>query len=284
MPKACDSSESDYSSSSSESEKKELPKKEKKIKELSEKIEKNTKNDDKIKETVCVLNKKLEKNTQNDKKIKDKLEKNSHETKHEIKELKSKVKHLEHKFKSLDNYETIVKFLRKEKCLMVNGSDVYGTFYCFNQQTVSPNNPLILEKSQNILNLDFDDNTPIVRIERSGVYVVNITCQFETPAQVALFINEIPELSSLTSSNLICIHLVLTLIKGDELSIRNYLTNSNITTALTSNGLIPETKNVVMNIWRIAPVLEKCSYPPKPNKHEWCYFDNSSESSTDVSE
>ena len=191
---------------------------------------------------------------------------------------------LEQKFKLLDDYETIVKCIRKEKCLMVNGADAYGTFYSYNQQTVSPNGPVILEKSQNVLNIDFDDNTQFIRIERSGIYVINITCHFDSSAQVALFINETPELSSLTSSNIVCIHLILTLMKNDELSLRNYLTSSNIITALTTNGLIPETKNVVINLWRIAPVLEKCSYPPKPNKHEWCYFNNSSESSTDISE
>lgn len=162
------------------------------------------------------------------------------------------------------DYETIVKRLRKEKYLMVNGSDAYGMFYSHCQQLIEPNNPIVFEKKSHVLNICLDQCSKSLKIKRSGMYVVNLTCQFEQLGQIALFINANPELSSLTSTNtplnFVTIHQILNLKKGDCLSVRNYLTANPLTTAISTAGIIPESKNVCLNIWKIAPEHKKKCY------------------------
>ena len=184
------------------------------------------------------------------------------------------------------NYMTIVDRLRKEKHLMINGSDSYGVFYSNCPQTIEPNNKIIFEKKSHILNLGYDDCDHSIKIKRSGMYIINLTCQFEQSGQIAIFINDNPDLISLTASNnpqnFITIHQIVNLNKGDHLSIRNYLSPYPLTTLMPSAGIIPESKNICLNIWKIAPEPEKCALPPKQNKDAWCYFssnDSSSESS-----
>jgi hypothetical protein len=181
------------------------------------------------------------------------------------------------------DYETSVKRLRKEKHLMVNGSDSYGMFYSYCPQVIDPNNNVVFEKKSHILNLCYDDCINSIKIKRSGIYVVNLTCQFDQPGQIAIFINDNPDLSSLTASNnsqnFITVHQILCLNKGDNLSVRNYLSPSPLTTSVPSAGIIPDSKNVCLNIWKIAPEPEKCALPPKQNKEPWCYFESDCSSS-----
>jgi hypothetical protein len=190
--------------------------------------------------------------------------------------------------KTLVNYESNVKRLRKEKYLMVNGSDSYGMFYSYSPQIIEPNETLLFETSINMLNLCFSSNTDYIKIKRSGIYVINLTCQFNEPGQIALFINSNPELSSLTSTsnslNCITIHQILNLCKGDKVSVRNYLSSTPLTTIVSSPGSIPDSKNICLNIWKIAPEHKKCAFPPKQNKKAWCYFESESDSSSSDSD
>ncbi len=185
------------------------------------------------------------------------------------------------------NYETIVKRLRKEKYLMVNGSDSYGMFYSHCPQLIEPNNNIVFEKKSHVLNLCYEECEQCIKIKRDGIYVVNLTCEFEQPGQICLFVNCNPELSSLTSSNnsqnFITIHQILNLNKGDCLSVKNYLSPYPLTTSISSTGIIPESKNVCLNIWKIAPEHKKCAFPPKQNKKPWCYFESDSSDSSSSS-
>ena len=140
----------------------------------------------------------------------------------------------------------------------------------------------------NVLNLCIEDNSQCIKILRSGLYVINLTCQFEQSGQIALFINDNPELSSLTAfnspQNCVTIHQILSLCRGDMLSVRNYLSPYPLTTSMSTNGIIPESKNICLNIWKIAPEPEKSALPPKQNNSPWCYFESDSSSSDSSSD
>ncbi len=185
------------------------------------------------------------------------------------------------------DYETVVKRLRKEKHLMVNGSDAYGMFYSYCPQLIEPNNNIRFEKKSHVLNLRWDECKQFIKIKRDGIYIVNLTCQFEQPGQICLFVNANPELSSLTSSNnpqnFITVHQILNLNKGDCLTVKNYLSPYPLTTSMASSSIIPESKNVCLNIWKIAPEHKKCAFPPRQNKKPWCYFESDSSDSSSSS-
>ena len=242
----------------------ECKQKDKKSKEQPNKKEKPKCSDDKMNDVIIKMNKFITFVKKSDKKLENNLEK-----------VNKKVKVLK---ENCVNYETTVKRLRKEKHLMVNGSDSYGMFFSYCPQVIDPNNKVVFEKKSHVLNLCYDDCNHTIKIKRCGIYVVNLTCQFDQPGQIAIFINDNPDLSSLTASNnsqnFITVHQILCLNKGDKLSVRNYLSPYPLTTSVPSAGIIPESKNVCLNIWKIAPEPEKCALPPKQNKEPWCYFES----------
>jgi len=263
---------SSSSSSESESDKenkvcnKKVETKHKKVEAQIEKLE------HKVKETK----EKEKKGEVRDSKLKEKLEKlNCKLNENELKDKKFRLK-----------YKTVVHRLRREKCLMINGADAYGSFYSTYHQCVKPNEPLKLEKKVNNLNLKLKSNGTGIKILREGVYTFNLTAQFDQPAQIALFVNDEPDLSTVTSnnntSNVITVHMIVKLYECDVISFRNYLSSGDISTTMSTSGLIPCSANVELSLWRIAPIPEKHCLPPVLNENPWCYSeDNSSESSSD---
>ena len=166
---------------------------------------------------------------------------------------------------------------------MVSGCDAYGSFYSTGVQTVKPNDNIKFEKKVNALNLKLRSNGNGVKILREGVYVFNLTAQFDQPSQVAFFVNDEADLSTVSasdaSSNTITIHHVVKLYENDFVSFKNYLSSTDITTSLPTSGLIPCSVNVDLSLWRIAPIPEKHCLPPPLNENPWCYSDSNSSDS-----
>ena len=226
-----------------------------------------------------------------EKKIDKKLEEKVKETKDKGKKMDSKLDKLENKLKENEKkdkkfrlkYKTIIHRLRREKCLMVCGTDAYGSFYSTSVQTVKPNESVKFEKKVNTLNLKLKSNGSGIKILREGVYVFNLTAQFDQPSQVAFFINDDPELSTVTGSNnpnnIVTSHQVVKLYENDVVSFRNYLSASDLTTSV-STGLIPCNSNVEFTLYRIAPIPEKHCLPPVLNECPWSYSDTESDSSS----
>ena len=135
----------------------------------------------------------------------------------------------------------------------------FGSFYSSEPQTIPPNYPIIFETHGDILNLNFINNSSNIEIVVAGIYICHITCQFGQPCQVAFFINDLPEMSTITSSNsianFISIHQILNLKAGDKVSFKNYISHTTITTNTQSSGLINPCPNINLNIWKIAPPL-----------------------------
>jgi hypothetical protein len=252
-----------YVSSSSDSE---SEKENKHVKKVENKIEKL---EHKVKETK----EKEKKNEVRDTKLEQKLDKlNCKLNQNEIKDKKFRLK-----------YKTVVHRLRREKCLMVNGADAYGSFYSTSYQCIKPNEPIRLEKKINNLNLKLKSNGTGIKILREGVYTFNLTAQFDQPAQIALFVNDEPDLSTVTSNNnpvnVITVHMIVKLYECDIISFRNYLSTGDISTTMSTSGLIPCSANVELSLWRIAPIPEKHCLPPTLNENPWCYSDNESSDS-----
>ena len=70
-----------------------------------------------------------------------------HYVKKSDKKLEMNLEKINKKFKVVKsncvNYETTVNRLRKEKHLMVNGSDAYGMFFSYCPQVIEPNNKIV---------------------------------------------------------------------------------------------------------------------------------------------
>ena len=171
---------------------------------------------------------------------------------------------------------------------MVNGSDAYGSFYCTTPQSILPNDYIVFENMINVLNLSFEENKREIKIAIPGIYTFNITAQFDQPCQVAIFINDVPDLATVTASNsgahIVTVHQLLSLKAGDLVSFRNYISNVTLTTSIPASGTILPSQNVDLTIYRIAPLPEPCCLPPIPNTKAWYYFNSSDSECTDTEE
>ena len=224
--------------------------------------------------------------------LEEKLDDNKHKDKH----LEQKVLKLEHKLKhneELDRkwrlkYKNIVYRLRREKCLFVNGSDAYGSFYSTSLQTIPPNASIIFDYQHNVLNLEFTPGTTDIKVLRGGVYTLNITCQFDQPAQVCFFVNGLPDLTTVTASNsgahIVTVHQLFTLNVNDILSFRNHISNTPITTSLPASGTVTASQNVDFTMYRIGPLPTPCCLPPCLNDKECISESSNSECSESESD
>lgn len=262
--------------SSSESEKPSHKKVHQKLEHLAEKIEENKQKDKKVEAKLENHINHLEHKVNKEKKVDAKLECQLDKLQHKLKE--NEKKDLKYRLK----YKTVVHRLRREKCLMINGSDAYGSFESHCMQTVKPNECIKLEKKVNALNLKLKSNSHGVKVLRDGVYMFNFTALFDQPCQITMFVNDDPELSTVTgsnnSNNLVSMHQVVKLWEGDVVSFRNYLTAVDINTTVLTSGLIPNSANVEFTLHRIAPLPEKHCLPPQLNEEAWCYSTDSESS------
>jgi hypothetical protein len=242
---------------------------EKELEKLENKVEK------KVDKKVEKLENKVKENKIKEKEVDLKLEDMIEKLNHKVNENERKQNKLRLKYKN------VVHRLRRERCLMVNGCDAYGTFYSTTAQTVKPNDNINLEKKVSTLNLKLRSNGNGVKILREGVYVFNFTAQFDEPSQVAFFVNDEVDLTTVTATNnptnTIVINHIVKLYEDDFISFKNYLSSTNITTTIPTSGLIPCSVNVDFSIWRIAPIPDKHCLPPHLNEDPWCYSESSSD-------
>ena len=104
-------------------------------------------------------------------------------------------------------------------------------------QTIEPTKSII-----------FENNFYHITIIESGIYIINFSGHFTDSCQLILFINNYPELSTLTfsESGLVNIYQVLKLKENDKISIRNNSLYTSIKTILYNKS-----NNLNLNIIKI---------------------------------
>jgi hypothetical protein len=116
-------------------------------------------------------------------------------------------------------------------------------------------NKIIFDKYDNILNIEFIRENGYIKILKSGVYIINLSCQFNEEGEIIICINNIPDMLSLTKTitpyNFITIHYVLNLKCDDIVSFHNY-SSYPLTTYVINNN---EIDNVCLHIWMISKQL-----------------------------
>jgi hypothetical protein len=129
---------------------------------------------------------------------------------------------------------------------------IYGSFYSITKQTIKTNKNIILEKCNNSSNIYFDKKQKYIKINICGIYIIHFTCQIQGTGQIALYINEHITKNTITTNNdLIIIHDIVKLNKGDKVSFRNIYDND-METSLPISGMLPESQNVYLTIYPIS--------------------------------
>jgi hypothetical protein len=129
-------------------------------------------------------------------------------------------------------------------------SYAYGSFFSIKQQVILVNNNIEFDEDVNVLNIESNHNN--IKILISGIYLVHFIAYFDQPCQLAIFINDKLDETSIIASdnNCISIHHIYKLNENDTISIKNYVSYGIITTSITG-GLIPQSKNVELSIHKI---------------------------------
>ena len=206
------------------------------------------------------------------------LEKKDRELEKKDRYFAKRIKRLERKYCKM--YKKIKWNLRREKCLMVNGCDAYGSFSNDTAQTILPGQSVLFLKNEGSLNIDF--LLTEITVRRDGVYTYNFSAQFNEGTLLQLFVNDLPLAASLVGSNsganIFTMQQILFLQNGDRVSIRNV----HSTSVATATGFDTPNQNIDMTIVKIAPLPEKCCLPPPIcEKIEWTSECESSEKYSD---
>ena len=119
-------------------------------------------------------------------------------------------------------------------------------------------NKIIFDKYDNILNIELMKDSGYIKILKTGIYIVNLSCQFNEKGEMIICVNDIPDLLSVTKTimphNFITIHHVLNLKCDDILSFHNYSPDP-LTTYVIDDNINSDIDNVCLHIWMISSQL-----------------------------
>jgi hypothetical protein len=167
--------------------------------------------------------------------------------------------------------------LRREPCLMLNGSDAHASVYSYTPHSFAPGDNIIYDAEQYATNIDYTNETDFLIVRRTGLYYFTWAATFNEPCQLAIFINGVVNLSTVISNNsgatVTAASQMLRLVSGDRLELRNTGLNT-ITTATPAVGAAGyQSQNVDLTIFKIAPNIEVCGHFPVPFEHGKCCDD-----------
>ena len=192
-------------------------------------------------------------------------------------ELESELEHLEDKFdKKLEKlYCKFLYRLRREPCLLVNGSDAHGNMYNTQVETIPVGAAIPFQYNQVLHNITHNPGDSFITVLRDGLYLFSYNIIFDQPCQIALFINGVLDASTVNGNNsgatITTNTQLINLKAGDTVEMRNWKSNSPITLAFPAAGdqTLPTT-NADFTIFKIAPNDLICSQAPEPFPKPTC--------------
>lgn len=132
-------------------------------------------------------------------------------------------------------------YLLSNKCLQLTGSPSYFSFCSQNHQVLNVNDSIDWEVNALIKNIYHRQATTEIVIEKSGIYDLFADIITHEPSQITLFINGVPDLSTVSGrdsgGNRIILRHFVALSKGDVVTVRNYASSAvSINTGGTETG------------------------------------------------
>jgi len=194
------------------------------------------------------------------------------------KELKHDLDQLENRFncKIKKMYHKFLWHLRRDPCLMVNGSDCYGSFYSTIVHSIPVGDNFPLDNQQNVLNILYNPGDSFFVVQRSGLYFYSWILMVDQPCQVGVAINDVVDNTTIVANNsganVTSGVQTLALRAGDKVAIKNWKSTSTLSTTFAAAGdqTLPSV-NVDITIFRIAPYPGDCCPPPLPFPKTECH-------------
>jgi hypothetical protein len=138
-------------------------------------------------------------------------------------------------------YEKFKCFLLHNKCLQIMGSPSYFNYTSTNAQTLNTGDAIFWEVTTLQKDVEHRQATDSLVIHRDGIYDIFADIITAEPAQISVFVNGTPELSTVSGrdsgASRTLLRQFLRLTKGDTVSVRNYESHTPyITTTMNSGG------------------------------------------------
>lgn len=159
--------------------------------------------------------------------------------------------------------------LRREPCLFINGSDAHAAMYSNTVHTIPVGSVVPMDFPQYLVNIVYNPLDSSLTVQRDGLYYFSYTVIFDQPCQIAVFVNNVADPSTVVGNNSGATITVgtqlLRLNAGDKVDLRNWKSNSTLTTAFPAAGdQSIATTNADFALFKIAPLVSKCGEFPTP--------------------
>jgi hypothetical protein len=166
--------------------------------------------------------------------------------------------------------------LRREPCLMLNGSDAHAAVYSNTYHTTLTGANIVFDLSQHATNVDYANGNDYLVVRRTGLYAFTLTATFNEPCILGIFVNNVLDTTTVVSNNSGATVTVgsqlLRLLTGDRIEIRNLGLNPLTSAPAAVNPLYTVT-NFDFTLFKIAPNKDVCGPFPIPFEKGRCCDD-----------
>jgi hypothetical protein len=164
--------------------------------------------------------------------------------------------------------------LRREPCLLVNGSDAHASVYSNTPHTTPSGANIVFDLSQYAVNIDYTNGDDFLVVRRNGLYSFTWTATFNEPCMVGLFVNTVLDPTTVISNNsgatVTAGSQLLRLISGDRIELRNLGLNP-LTSANPGVNPAYTSTNVDFTLFKLGPNIDICGNFPEPFPSPTCH-------------
>lgn len=187
---------------------------------------------------------------------------------------KPEIKHVDCKIEKrfCHVYEKLRNYLLCKECLQITGTPAYIDAFGANTEYISVDQPFNWAVNAIIKDVYHVQGKDEFIIEKPGLYNVFACINTNEPAQIALFVNGMPEPSAIfgrdSGASTTTLTQFIKFNKGDKLVLRNYQSNSDKLLLTEVAGGQRVAPNKSFSLFRLNPACEPdfCDKPEKPYK------------------
>lgn len=121
----------------------------------------------------------------------------------------------------------IKKWMKCDPSLILQGVDVYGSFYSTNSQIVNVDSSVLFDKNQNLNGITHTLGSGDITVSKDGIYVFVFIVNTSQACQFTLFVNGVPNQSTTAGinkgANVLQLRQQLELKAGDVVNIKNHV-------------------------------------------------------------
>jgi hypothetical protein len=166
-------------------------------------------------------------------------------------------------------FDIIKKWMKCDPSLILQGVDVYGSFYSTIAQNVAVDNSVLFDKNQNVNGLTHTLGSGDITVSKDGIYVFVFIVNTAQACQFTLFVNGVPNQSTTAGinkgANVLQLRQQLELKAGDVISVKNHVSavgtviiNQNAGGTLTGNNV----ELIVSRICVASSLQDNCPVEP----------------------